>query len=152
MPAASALRMPSSPSACTATRLRLAAASATAVRSSSAANCGSSQLSVNDVMPPVVHTLMKSAPAISSVRTSLRISSGPSHTPLGSQARFCSRTPAGTQESPCPPVCEIMTIEIEKTRAVDESVGDRFAKSGIGTAHVARGGHAAGERLLQDVG
>ena len=89
--------MPSTPSAWTATRLFLAAASLTAVASSSTVNCGSSQLSVTEVMPPVAQILMKSAPAISVWRTVRRTSSTPSATGSGSQVRLGTRNPAGIQ-------------------------------------------------------
>src|SRR5262249_23040182 len=59
MSAVSALRMPSRPSACTATPLRLARASATAVRISSGAGCGSAPLVPPRVAPAGVAAFEK---------------------------------------------------------------------------------------------
>ena len=106
--------MPSSPSACTATVLRRARASVTATRISSTENWGSSQVSVTEVIPPVLQILMKSAPAMSRWRTRRRTSSTPSATGLGSQARFWMRRPAGTHMSPWPPVWEIIAMDTSR--------------------------------------
>ena len=88
---------------------RAARASATATPISSTVNWGVSGGSSGERTPPVVQSLIQSAPARIIVRTTLRISSGLSTMPAGrSDVIHPGSRPDASVQSPWPPVCDTM--------------------------------------------
>jgi hypothetical protein len=106
-PFRTATLMPSAACACAITVMPAAAASATIMATSSSRKCPCRGSSRADSTPPLVATLITSAPARISSRTTRRTSSGPSTTVSGRPGwGWTSGTeqPDGNQPSPCPPV------------------------------------------------
>ena len=100
-PALIARLMPSVPCACAATRFSHMCASSTSALSSSCENWGAPTDSSSDSTPAVAATLITSAPYLTSVRTSFRISSTPSAMLL---SPLIVRYGENPDMSPCPPV------------------------------------------------
>ena len=107
MPARMAFLMPSVAWACAITKMPAAVASSTSTCSSAGRRCAWVGLSRGESTPPDVATLMTSAPCRTSVRTTRRISSGPSTRVSGRpgmREKMSASMPDGSQPSPCPPV------------------------------------------------
>src|ERR1051326_2085788 len=107
MPPRTAFLMPCVACACAMTVLPAARASYTIAAISSGAKPVAPGSSLGDITPPLVWTLIWSAPARRTSRAARRTPSTPSTTVCGiSELVGRTFTPPGMVESPCPPVCD----------------------------------------------